>query len=139
MTEDLIKKLAPTAGALYKMFLQEYIHFGYIYGGALSESFISKSFLLDGVNDLLAQNLIQKQEQDEIICYELSLFEKRKLLEENLLVEKWSTALGTTLLCDKELSRVYGKGNPQIDYLIEKARFKKMNKTSVLREHDFLL
>ena len=140
MANNSEKKLNPSANALYNMFLEEYINFGYAYGGALSESSLCKSFTMDEVNDLLAQHLIQKQEKGEITGYELTLFEKKKLLEDKNLVDKWSMALGTTLLCDRELSRVYGKGNPQIDQLIFLARNKNQQQQSLfLQKHDLSL
>ena len=118
------RTLNQSASDLYNMFLQEYINFGYAYGGALIESRVCKSFTMDAVNDLLEQNLIQKQEIGDIIRYELTLFEKKKLLEEKNLIHKWSIALGTTLLCDKELTAVYGK-TADINQLIHEACHKK--------------
>ena len=131
--------LSQSARDLYNMFLQEYILFGYAHGGVLSERHVCKTFTRDVINDLLEQHLIQKQEKVETICYELTTVEKKKLLEENNLVDKWNIALGTTLLCDRELARVYGKGNPQIDQLIHEARLKKQNNFSIFQKDDFML
>ena len=116
--------LSERAEELCIEFLKEYIYFGFAHGGGIAEKNILKTYSIDVIEELLKENMIQKKTQDNINVYELTISFKKFLIEQKNLIDRWTQQLGTSLLCDKELKRVYGMETHKVDQLIQAAHSK---------------